>query len=230
MKIISYYAEAVVKRARLLFSDFDEGAAPDTPPAGRVRLYSKSDNKLYYIDDTGTESELTAGGNIYVLKAGGTMTGTLTLSAGVVDAPAFKVSGHASKLLASLTQTALSATFDSVANNTEQEVINLRTTLPVIPGTHTLKITFKGYVTTGGGNNNIRTRIGTGTNAMANVEHDNSYIGGAKTIETFTALVVANIDLTLQNYVGITVLNDNSTQISMSSAGNRTSVIVEIYK
>lgn len=38
-----------------------EMAAPATPPTGSVRLYAKADGKLYARDDTGTESDLTAG-------------------------------------------------------------------------------------------------------------------------------------------------------------------------
>ena len=38
-----------------------EMAAPATPPTGSVRLYAKADGKLYAKDDTGTESDLTAG-------------------------------------------------------------------------------------------------------------------------------------------------------------------------
>jgi hypothetical protein len=33
----------------------EQGTAPDTPPTGYVRFYAKTDGKLYWKDDTGTE-------------------------------------------------------------------------------------------------------------------------------------------------------------------------------
>lgn len=41
--------------------DFPESAAPATPDSGYVRLYAKTNNKLYIKDDTGTETELGGG-------------------------------------------------------------------------------------------------------------------------------------------------------------------------
>lgn len=40
----------------------DEIAAPGTPAAGKVAIYAKTDGKLYIKDDTGAETDLTAGG------------------------------------------------------------------------------------------------------------------------------------------------------------------------
>lgn len=40
----------------------DEIAAPGTPLAGKVRIYAKSDGKVYIKDDTGAETDLTATG------------------------------------------------------------------------------------------------------------------------------------------------------------------------
>jgi len=42
---------------------FQEMAAPPTPPTGSVVVYAKSDGKLYAKDDTGVETDLTAGGS-----------------------------------------------------------------------------------------------------------------------------------------------------------------------
>lgn len=49
---------------------FSETTAPATPASGVVRIYAKSDGKLYCMDDAGTEYLL-------ALIAGGTMTGAL---------------------------------------------------------------------------------------------------------------------------------------------------------
>lgn len=38
-----------------------EGAAPDTPSTNKVAVYAKADGKAYIKDDTGTETDLTAG-------------------------------------------------------------------------------------------------------------------------------------------------------------------------
>lgn len=38
--------------------DIVEQPSPSTPDVGRIRLYSKTDKKLYYKDDNGTEREL----------------------------------------------------------------------------------------------------------------------------------------------------------------------------
>jgi hypothetical protein len=42
--------------------DFPEQASSDNPDSGYVRLFAKTDNKLYSRDDTGTETELGSGG------------------------------------------------------------------------------------------------------------------------------------------------------------------------
>ena len=46
------------------FGEYDEIAAPGTPSAARVRIYAKSDGKMYRKDDAGTEAELGGGGNV----------------------------------------------------------------------------------------------------------------------------------------------------------------------
>ncbi len=43
------------------FLEVPEVAAPSTPAAGFMRVYGKSDNKLYLLDDAGVETDLTAG-------------------------------------------------------------------------------------------------------------------------------------------------------------------------
>lgn len=41
----------------------EQSASPSTPASGYTRIYSKSDNKLYYKDDLGTETQFGAGGS-----------------------------------------------------------------------------------------------------------------------------------------------------------------------
>lgn len=52
----------VVEAKRDRFLDLHEVAAPDTPPSNTVRVYTKSDGKIYKKDDTGLEQAVGAGG------------------------------------------------------------------------------------------------------------------------------------------------------------------------
>lgn len=45
------------------YIDLDEGAAPSTPAAGKVRVYAKTDGSTYQKDDAGTETGLAGGGS-----------------------------------------------------------------------------------------------------------------------------------------------------------------------
>ena len=67
------------------YFDINEESAPGTPAAGKVRVYAKSDAKLYKKDDNGVEQEIGAGGSgggvNYIanpLFADGTVTGWAT--------------------------------------------------------------------------------------------------------------------------------------------------------
>ena len=135
----------------------------------------------------------------------------------------------AGKTLLSIVQTNLASNYTSTANNTEQECANLRVTLPVIAGTCTLKITFKGYVTSGSGNNDFYVRLGTSTSYLTNTQVDGLYVSGAKSVESLTGIKVTTADLTVQNYISISVKNDASNSIALSSSGSRTCMVVEIY-
>jgi hypothetical protein len=44
------------------YIDFDEGAAPGTPAAGKVRVYAKTDGLPYSKDDAGSETGMAGGG------------------------------------------------------------------------------------------------------------------------------------------------------------------------
>lgn len=50
----------------LPYLEFGEAAAPSTPAAGVVRIYAKTDGKLYQKDDAGTESDLASGAATFV--------------------------------------------------------------------------------------------------------------------------------------------------------------------
>lgn len=67
------------------YFDINEESAPGTPASGKVRVYAKSDAKLYKKDDNGVEQEIGAGGSgggvNYIgnpLFADGTVTGWAT--------------------------------------------------------------------------------------------------------------------------------------------------------
>jgi len=55
MRIIVYGIEELLRRARLIWGNFFTGTAPGTPDSGEVRLYAKTDKRLYTKDDGGTE-------------------------------------------------------------------------------------------------------------------------------------------------------------------------------
>lgn len=61
--------------------EFAEGAAPGTPASGIVRIYAKTDGKLYQKDDAGTETDLAGGGGSTVTTANAQMGATASLSA-----------------------------------------------------------------------------------------------------------------------------------------------------
>jgi hypothetical protein len=54
------------------YVDLTEAAAPGTPGSGLVRVYVKTDGKMYIKDDAGAETDLTAGGGITVKEIDGT--------------------------------------------------------------------------------------------------------------------------------------------------------------
>ena len=54
---------------------FNEDDTHDTPPANQVKIYVKTDGKLYTKNDAGTEEEVGGGGSFLPLT-GGTLTGT----------------------------------------------------------------------------------------------------------------------------------------------------------
>lgn len=54
---------------------FNEDDTHDTPPANQVKLYVKTDGKVYTKNDAGTEEEV-GGGGTFLPLTGGTLTGT----------------------------------------------------------------------------------------------------------------------------------------------------------
>lgn len=139
-----------------------------------------------------------------------------------------------SLVLDSITQTNLASGFTAAANTSEQEVTGLRVTLPIVSGgtSCTVKVLLKVYWTTVAGDNTLRVRLGTSTSYLTNSEKDNLYVSGAKTLETFTGVVVVTgLDLTAQNYVVVSVQNGtNASGMSISAANARSTIVTEVYK
>jgi hypothetical protein len=77
-------ASALLPGTNVLYSIFNNqsGTTP-TPAAGKVNLYSKTDRKLYYKDETGAETgPLGTGGGGGGVTSFNTLTGAVTISAG----------------------------------------------------------------------------------------------------------------------------------------------------
>lgn len=72
------------------YADFNEESAPSTPSAGVVRLYAKTDKKIYKKDSDGTESEVGSGsggsGEITVVDAPSDATGWTASNTGITVA------------------------------------------------------------------------------------------------------------------------------------------------
>ncbi len=182
--------------------DIKQLSTPTTPSSGRNKLYFKSDGELYKLNSSGTESQV-----------GSVVTG-LTVQ--------------------NVTQTNLGASFNAASGTAEQEVTGLRVTLPIISGGSSckLKIILKIFIGTVAGDNTIRVRVGTSTSYLTNTERDNLYVSGAKTLETFTGIVVvSSIDLTVQNYVVVSIQNGtNATGLNISASNARSTIITEVFK
>ena len=68
------------------FVDVAEQTAPATPASGRMRVYAKSDGKLYAKNDAGTEYELTGGGGgggVYTALIGDGSSTSITVTHGL---------------------------------------------------------------------------------------------------------------------------------------------------
>lgn len=168
------------------------------------------------------------------LAATGFDTRTATLTNKTYSSPIF--SGTSTKLsqtvrmLAYSTQIGLSAAYNQANNTNEQEVTNLRISLPIIAATCTVALRFVGYVSVGAANNTLRLRCGTSTSYLSNTEVAQAYIGGAKSIEALPIIANFSADLSTQTYVVFSCHADaNPTSISLSASGNRTSIIVEVF-
>lgn len=77
--------ESTTKRPRALylgeFQQFGEVAVPATPPPGNVRIFAKTDHKLYVVDSTGTEGPISPVYDPLYLNEGLVInTGTLTFT------------------------------------------------------------------------------------------------------------------------------------------------------
>lgn len=126
----------------------------------------------------------------------------------------------------------LASNFNAVTGTAEQEVTGLRLTLPVISGTCTVKITSKVYLNTVAWDNSMRIRTWSDTSVLTNnTQQDNWYVGWAKSLETYTAVVVASLDLSSQQYVFYSIQNGtDALNLSLSASWARSTMVVEVYK
>lgn len=172
-------------------------------------------------------------GNFARLPAGTANAGRYLTTDGTTPSWGTVSSGGSVNLL-SLVQTNLGSNFTAGTGTAEQEVTGLRVSLPIVSGgtSCTVRAIFKGYYTTAAGDNTLRIRIGTSTSYLTNTERDNLYVGGSKTLETFTGIVVVpSLNLTTQNYVVISLQNGtNANGMALSASGARTTVVTEVYR
>lgn len=133
--------------------------------------------------------------------------------------------------LLSITTAQLSANFTSAANTTEQVIGNLLVPLPIVVGRRcTVEMTIQLYSTFGAGNTNVYGTIGAGAAGLGNYKAANVYASGATQQTTWdNEAVLTNQDLSVQQYVAMTVMNDASTLISFSANAFRTSLIAKVY-
>lgn len=126
---------------------FLESAAPATPGSGLGFLYEKTDNKLYFKNDAGTETELTAAGSATVPNAHGARVkrasgnfsvGNNTYTAIQFDAEDFDT--------------------DAIHDNSTQ---NTRLTIPTITGVTTglWSLSAGGYTDASSGRTDVKFRV-----------------------------------------------------------------------
>ena len=132
--------------------------------------------------------------------------------------------------LLAVVQTPLGSSWTHANNTNEEEVTGLTVTLPIINKKCMVMIRFTGWYTVGAANNTLRIRAGTNATKLSNTERNNLYVGSAKTIENANLNIDVEMDLSTQSYVVISGQPDaNPTAMALSSSGNRTLLMIEIY-
>ena len=142
------------------YEDFTEIAAPATPASGKVRVYAKSDNKLYKKDSTGVEQQVGSGsgaGGINYVSNGdfgdGTITGWATYADAAATTPTDGTGGSPNVTFESSSTTPLRGTYSGLftkdASNRQGEGVAYSFTLDAVDISKTLQITFDSTVSSG---------------------------------------------------------------------------------
>ena len=142
------------------YEDFTVVSAPATPASGKVRMYAKSDKKLYKKDDTGVEQQVGsgsgAGGINYIINADfedGTVTGWVTYADVAGTTPVDGTGGSPTVTFANSSITPLrgsySGLFTKDAANRQGEGVSYGFTLSAADVAKTLQITFDSNVSSG---------------------------------------------------------------------------------
>lgn len=125
----------------------------------------------------------------------------------------------------------LNANYNSTANTATQVVGNMLAPLPIIVGRRcTVELTMQLYSVFGPGNTQVYGRIGPASDGLANFPTANVYASGTTQQTVWSNDAVAtNLDLSVQQYVSMTVQNDASSVIGFSANAFRTALIAKVY-
>lgn len=87
------------------YIELDEGAAPGTPDAGKVRVYAKTDGHAYQKDDAGTETDLAAGGGSGVTDSINQLAADVSMPSATTwyDGPSLSLAAGTYNLFATVT-------------------------------------------------------------------------------------------------------------------------------
>lgn len=134
------------------YEEFTNTTAPATPSSGKLRVYSKSDNKLYKKDSSGVEVQVGSGTSSsinYISNPDfedGTVTGWATYADAAASTPADGTGGSPSSTFAINSSSPLRGTYDAVwtksAANRQGEGFSYNFTLAAADVSKTLQITF----------------------------------------------------------------------------------------
>ena len=142
------------------YEDFTGVVAPASPTSGKLRVYAKTDNKLYKKDSSGIEQQVGsgsgAGGINYISNADfedGTITGWATYADVAGATPVDGTGGSPTVTFASTSTTPLRGTFSGLftkdAANRQGEGFSYDFTLSAADVAKTLQITFDSTVSSG---------------------------------------------------------------------------------
>ena len=141
------------------YEDFTNVAAPATPASGKLRVYSKTDNKLYKKDSSGIEVQVGSGTSSSINYIDnpdfedGTITGWVTYADAAAATPVDGTGGSPTVTFASTSTTPLRGTFSGLftkdAASRQGEGVAYAFTLSAADVSKTLQITFDSTVSSG---------------------------------------------------------------------------------